>query len=523
MVSARRIAALVLPELPCELLGCEGGAPVGVIVAPPGEAGAEREGSAVLGAVNASARRLGVRAGQTLAEARALTACLRVRELPHARILATLGRVAEAARAFGAPVAVELPGVPPQDTVWLDISASVPLLGSEVAIRTELHDLVRQMGHSVRIAVASGPRLAQVLAEWSPAARLRDCADPLDTPAARAALPVLGLPIDREQAGWLGRLGILTVADLAQLPRAAVASRLGDRASDVLDLCEGHDPMPLPDHQPAKVLEEAQSFEEAVEGVEPLRFALRGLAFRMSARLRGRGEAARVLVLGLQHDRRLAELRRAAARTELRFDLAGPLWREEDLIRVVTSRLERTRLAAPTVSLSISVPALVRAVTQQLPLRSAAAARVAWHGEALPVLLAELYADLGADRVGVLELLDSHRPEARSRLRPVGAAPTVRPSRIGCFQREPTRLFVTPLPLHAELRVGAAVVLEHRLFTMTRIAFEQRLEATEWWGGSPGVARDTLRIWLEGAEGGLEAIVFVDRSSGARFLQGLVD
>ncbi len=48
----------------------------------------------------------------------------------------------------------------------------------------------------------------------------------------------------------------------------------------------------------------------------------------------------------------------------------------------------------------------------------------------IPVLIAELSAELGEEQVGTLELCDSHRPEAKSKLSPALAespAPTVSP------------------------------------------------------------------------------------------------
>jgi hypothetical protein len=148
--------------------------------------------------------------------------------------------------------------------------------------------------------------------------------------------------------------------------------------------------------------------------------------------------------------------------------------------------------------------------------------------EALPVLLAELAADVGKQQVGVLECVDSHRPEAKSQLVPlVGRARRSRRRRRAQkpglrLAVEPTRLFSPPVPLRTELRVGATLSLGRQLYSIEQLSFEHRLDGTEWW--SPyGARRDYLRLWLSGVEGGLEALVFVDRKTGARFLQAIVD
>jgi hypothetical protein len=72
------------------------------------------------------------------------------------------------------------------------------------------------------------------------------------------------------------------------------------------------------------------------------------------------------------------------------------------------------------------------------------------------------------------------------------------------------------------LRRGATLSVEHRLYTVGSIAFDRRLEAVEWWTGEP-VSRDYLRVWLESAAGGLEALVYVERGTGKRMIQGFCD
>jgi hypothetical protein len=86
----------------------------------------------------------------------------------------------------------------------------------------------------------------------------------------------------------------------------------------------------------------------------------------------------------------------------------------------------------------------------------------------------------------------------------------------------PTRFLPKPIAIDAALRIGATLRIDHRLYTIDRVRFVERLEAVEWWTAAP-VARDYLRLWLSGREGGLEALVYVDRDSGKRFLHALCD
>ena len=91
--------------------------------------------------------------------------------------------------------------------------------------------------------------------------------------------------------------------------RSAIGSRLSGEVTRALELANGRDPTPLVAYQPPRSVVEEVSFEHGVSGVEPLRFALRGLTARLSARLGGRGMAAESLLLGIEHDRSIAAWR----------------------------------------------------------------------------------------------------------------------------------------------------------------------------------------------------------------------
>jgi protein ImuB len=489
-----------------------------------------------LAAVNDVAEGFGVRVGQTVAEAHAFVAKLVVREVTREQVLTRLGEIAEVALGFGPTVAIESP-----DTVWVDVTGAAHLAGGEGALALELAARVRALGHSVRIAVSKGPRLAQSFARWGRMSREGALVVPSEETAMRVAtLPVRALPIDAERAAWLLSLGVVTFGDLIKLPRAATASRLSDDAGKVLDLAEGKDGFPLVAYVPKAIPQEENTWDDPVDGMEPLLFVLRGLVSRLGARLEGRGEAVQALALCLLHDRASARLSGVSPSTSLHFEFAAPLYRPEELFRVIASRLARTELSAPTVGMRLEARAITRALALQLPLSRYAAGLGGSSSkgpEILPVLLAELTADLGKDKVGILRLESSHRPERKARLAPVTpallAAPGLRKARAKQVAlplpeqeekkgRAPARLLPRPIPFAAPLRRGATLSVEHRLYTVGSIAFDRRLEAVEWWTGEP-VSRDYLRVWLESAAGGLEALVYVERGTGKRMIQGFCD
>lgn len=561
---ARRIVAVVLPQLLCELAlekqgedPAESNAskPLAVIFREEGtESSEELLGQKPIAQVNESAKRCGVHKGQTLAEAHALVSGLTVVSISSSAVTAALGRVAELAQGFALTVAVSEP-----DTLWLDISGVAHLMGGEQSLCEELACSVRSLGHRVRVAASCGPLLAQAFARWlSPSGRgeVVFSVPSSETVLRFGELPIQALPVTPLEVAWLSRVGLFRVGDLNHLPKVAAAARLGESASKVLALCEGRDERPLVPYQPPAVLQEQLEWETSLTGMEPLLFAAKKMTARLSARLQGRGMAAQSLSLQLEYDKSIAALRGKPQRLALRFALAAPLWRDSELLRVLRPRLEQTQLAAPFVSVSLSVPEITAAVARQLDL-SRGAARVGSDlskgPEVLPVLLAELGSDVGPEHVGCLKVQDSHRLEAQSKLGAVQlegpegrsgrrgsrsgrgrtvakkkrqklsrgeAAPRLL-SRSLSLSAGPTRLLHPPVCVES-LDPGASVILGSHFYTVERVAFEQRLDLVEWWTES-STSRDYVRLWLRGSRGGIEALGYMDRVSGRRFVQGIYD
>jgi protein ImuB len=566
----RRVAAIVLPDLACELVRqrTEVTGPLGVIIEDLGE-GEPALATAVLDAVDEEARRLGVRCGQKVVEAAALAAHLSVHRVPQAEIEAALGRVAEVALVFGPTAALRLAGgegnriaasgvdEEPFDTVWLDVTGTAHLVGGEEALIKELIERVGKLGHRAHAAIADGPRIAQALARCGrsrPSQR-----DNSKSSSPLSPLPVQVLPIDPDVAKFLVQIGINTIGELANLPSAAVAARLGPYASDVMSLIRGIDEVPLFPYEPPHVLSEEITFEEGVESTEPLLFVLRGMTSRLAVRLGSRGEACSRLDVTIPYDRSIARLRfkNRGEETEdfclrLAIDLPAPLSEEADLLRALRAKLERAELRAPAVGLRLELSQIVGARRVQLDLSR----DVAIDPDRLPALLAELSAEIGAERVGVLEILDAHRPEARSRLAPADlqAPPAAPPADASTKDppegpSEPTRLLPEPVPI-GRVELGRTVMIDGQAYVIERLRFEMRLQSVEWWTETPA-SRDYARAWLVAAKpsqtasfnknintntntksslrkGGAEAPaglaaeawIFVDRTTGEGYLQG---
>jgi protein ImuB len=499
------------------------------------------EPTAKLCAVDTFARRFGIERGQSVIEARCLCSHLEVRALPRELLRATLERIAESLLDRASVVSVE-----PPDSIWLEIGPVINTFGGEEPLAKELLERVRCLGHRVTLGLADGPRLSQLFARYAvkthPEGRI------VSTEATQrevAELPLTTLPLTDEQLGWLGRLGLIRLGDLSRVPKGELIDRLGVASTKWVQLARGEDPEPLVPLVPQRILSESLEWDEPIEGLERLRFILRRLTTNLEARLNARGEAAERLQITFFHDRAIAKHRGVPFDTTLGFELSAPLWYAEELERILVLKSEKTQLLAPTVGIELKIVEPSARIPKQLELSRLLAGfgNQAPAEDGMPLLLAELEGEIGSERVGLLSVDFSHRPEKKSlfvpyRLESEASAAPLRGKRPGLKKATPpriqqelphldgfsplTRLLARPTPIEPPLRVGTTLFIGSQAYVIDAMRFEQRLDGVEWWR-THSVSRDYVRLWLKGADGGFEALAYVDRPKGRCFLQAIAD
>jgi hypothetical protein len=216
------------------------------------------------------------------------------------------------------------------------------------------------------------------------------------------------------------RWGIRTLGDLAELPPAALAARLGAAGTRWQRLARGDDPRPLRPEVPKERFEQALDLEWPIDGLEPLSFVLGRLLEPLTAHLERRGRGAAVLHIRLHlvtrtvHERSLqlpAPMRDARTfRTLLLLDLES---------HPPPAAIDRVVVAVdPTPARVVQLSLLTR------PLPSP---------EQLSTLAARLAALMGEDRCGSPVVVDTWQPGAFA-MKPF--APTEPP-------RKPDRLCVS--------------------------------------------------------------------------------
>ncbi len=256
--------------------------------------------------------------------------------------------------------------------------------------------------------------------------------------------PAIG---DRDRARIYDTLecwGIATLGELAALPAADLASRLGRRGLALQRLAKGFDPSPfVPDGDTPRYIGRLE-LEWPVDALEPLSFVLARLLEPLSAALERADRGAVAVRLDLQltdrstHTRLLqlpAPMRDARVlRTLLLLDLeSSPLFAASEVMAASERRTEPPRSGgasaqrggggAPPSEVMIDIvtieldPAPARITQFSLLQRALPSA------ETLATLTARLTALVGESRVGSPALVDSHRSGASvmTRYAPDGA------------------------------------------------------------------------------------------------------
>lgn len=472
-------------------------------------------GARVVAATRA-ARRAGVRAGQTLAQARVV--------LPG---LAARGRDVEAERA-AAEALVETaarfsPRLEPSapDRVWLEIDGLGRRYSGDEGERElgrALAATARRAGLPARVGIASGKLAARIAAEAARREGEPEVVSAGEEAHFLAPLPLARLAPEVALGETLARWGVSTVGELARLPVADVAARLGEAGRALHAAARGVEPGPLAPHAPPPDFREGCELEWPLATLEPFLFLARAALDRLTQRLEteGLGCARLGLSLALEPD----------GHDERAIDLPAPTTDARSLLRLVHLALEARPPGA-------AVSGFAFTATPDRP----RAAQLALFGPPelsparLAATLARLFALLGAGRAGAAAAVDGHRPE---RFGLVPFAPPPPPKFAGAPARARGLFVVRTLRPALELEVVidergaprgvrsiASEVNAKRPAVAGDVAVASGPWALEegWWSDAP-MAREYWDVELAGA--GVWRI-FRDADAGRWFADGAYD
>lgn len=341
---------------------------------------------------NAAARAGGVRPGMTETEARTHCPALVSRPWTEEHVASARHALLEAA--LGVSPRVEDAGA---GIVHVDADGLARLIGDAAAVGRRLLRQARRVGFSARVALAESRTVARLVA--SSAAEAVTVVPPGSEPAALATVPLAALGLDAHLAAALAQWGARNLGELAALPRAGLAMRLGPAGLRAHDLALGRDREPFHAWTPPPFWEEAQGLEWEVDSLGALVLELERVLDRLCARLLAARLAADALDVRLQ----LA----SGGHHERTVGLATPMSEAKPMLALVALELEAHPPGA----------AVTRVAVSAHPVRTRAGQGGLWHPPApalreLGAVLVRLAELVGPGNVGAPRLDDSHRPDA---------------------------------------------------------------------------------------------------------------
>ncbi|HUN56808.1 MAG TPA: DNA polymerase Y family protein [Candidatus Binataceae bacterium] len=378
--------------------------------------------------VGALASQTGVRAGMTVAQARALLPELVIGHRSVAAEQSAADALADVAESISPLVEEGTPG-----QVWVDltgseqfyrytIKATDPAIeesaeGLETAIGEELVRRATRIGLAIAVGIGSSKTLAELAARCGgvrviAAGQERDFLDwlPLD-------LIAQGNGGRDDMAAAFKRLGIRRLGELARLDPRAIGSRFGNRGVELARLTRGEGATRLTVRARSETYIESVELDYGIESLEPLGFILRGMLTQLTERLQMRGLAAGGMALSLGLAGHRLDDRRIA--------VAAPTVEMPALVTLINLSLEKAPppAAVETIRLTIE-PRASRPLQTDMFLPPSPAP------DKLEAAIARIAALAGPDRVGTLMPAASYRPEAVM-LGTFAPGPAVAPPRPG--------------------------------------------------------------------------------------------
>ncbi len=193
--------------------------------------------------------------------------------------------------------------------------------------------------------------------------------------------------------------GLRTFSDLAGLPLAGVAQRLGQAGLRLQKLAQGKSDRQMVLVQPPLGFEQSLELEHPVAELEPLSFILSRLLNQLCANLHSHALATNELRLHLNLEDR--------SEHERTISLPIPMQNPKTLLRLLLFEIEALPPRAAVISITIIAEPVKPRMAQTglfIPLTP--------EPEKLELTLARLAKLVGADKVGSPEILDTHRPDA---------------------------------------------------------------------------------------------------------------
>jgi protein ImuB len=247
-----------------------------------------------IASLNDAATRLNLRVGMALADARAMYPGLPVADADPQADARLLVSIADWCDRYTPLVGLDSP-----DGLVLDITGCVHLFGGEAAL---CHDIGRRLaaqGFATRLAVADTVGCAWAVARYGEMPVPVVLVPRGGAQAAVASLPLAGLRLAGDLVAALAKVGLKTIADVIDLPRAPLAARFGVSFLRRLDQALGREDEPISPRLPVPVAMAERRFPDPIGREEDVLGTIEQLARDLGRILERRGEGARLLQVAL--------------------------------------------------------------------------------------------------------------------------------------------------------------------------------------------------------------------------------
>jgi len=256
-------------------------------------------------------------------------------------------------------------------------------------------DAAEKIGLPARIGIAASKLAARVAAELPKSPTIVEAGKESEF---LAPLPLTRLSPELDTSATLHRWGIASIGDLARLPEAEVAARLGELGRDLHYAARGIDPRPLIPRPLPPDFREGMELEWPLVALEPFLFIANAALDRLAQRMEMQGFACKrlELTMALEPD----------GFSSRAIDLPAPTRDVKTMLTLLRLDIEKTPPGAPVAGFTI-VAHPDRPRRAQLSLFGPAALSP----EKLATTIARLISLLGDGRVGMAMSVDGHLPE----------------------------------------------------------------------------------------------------------------
>jgi protein ImuB len=379
----------------------------------------------VLQAVNPAARALGLRPGQSLISAQAMTRDFATVAFDPAETESWHRLLAAWAYRFSSQVSLKYPRV-----LLMEVESSLGLFGPWPVFEARLREELSALGFSHRVVVAPNPVAARMLANVYDglAITTRD-----SLRGVLEQMPVDRIGLSRDAATAFSSMGLRNLRQILELPRDSLARRFPAQVLEHLDTLLGDRPIAMEYYTPPDYFDVRIELNFDVESHQALLFPLKRLVSDLALFLAGRDSGVQRFILHLEHNE--------GPDTQVPVGLLSAERDATLLFELARGRLEQIQVPSPVRALRLharDLPPFVpahRELFDERPQQS-----LPWEQ-----LRERLRARLGDESVNGLRLHEDHRPECawQANTDPKAGLPLPKLPRPGWLLSQPTPLVET--------------------------------------------------------------------------------